>query len=82
MVWVAGLLAACGVLSERALHYRDVALFLAACALTQILYPSQHAALFGPERALWPLAALTLRDLLLLVIGVRLALRIWGATRA
>jgi hypothetical protein len=76
-VWLAALLAASGALSEDELPYADSALFLLACALTQLLYPTYHDALFQRVPSAWLLALLTLRDALLFLIGARLAMRIW-----
>ena len=55
MLWTVTLMAAWGAV-----------LLLAACALTQLLYPSQLMGLFGPARRVGPVVAL----------GARLASRI------
>ena len=77
MLWAAALMAAWGAVRGPGLPRSDAALLLAACAVTQLLYPSQLMELFGPAPRLWPLVALTLRDLLIVAVGARLALQIW-----
>jgi hypothetical protein len=46
MVWIAALLAAWGAMCNALLPLRDSAFFLLACALTRLLYPTYHEALF------------------------------------
>lgn len=77
MLWTVTLMAAWGTVRGPVLPRTDAALLLAACALTQLLYPSQLMELFGPAPRVGPLVALTLRDLLVVALGARLALRIW-----
>jgi hypothetical protein len=76
MIWAAALMAAWGAMRGPALPRADTALLLAACALTQLLYPAHRAELSGSEPQAWPLAALTLRNVLLGAISVRVALQI------
>jgi hypothetical protein len=83
LLWVAAPLAALGALRDAELRRVDIALLLAACALTQFLFPSRYNLLIqGGDGAAIALAALTLRDILLVVLGVRLAARTWQITRA
>jgi hypothetical protein len=83
LVWVAAPLAALGVLPPRQLPRADIGLFLLACALTQFVFPSNyHLLLVGGEAAAKVLIALTIRDALLITLGVRLAVKIWRATGA
>jgi hypothetical protein len=78
LIWVAAPLAALGALPGGRLPRADIALLLAACALTQFVFPSRyHLLLLGGDSAAQVLTALTVRDLLLVAMGVRLALRIW-----
>jgi hypothetical protein len=82
LVWVAAPLAALGALPGRRLPWTDIALLLAACALTQLVFPSRYDVLIlGGEGAAPVLAALTLRDLLLVALGIRIARDVWRTTR-
>jgi hypothetical protein len=81
LLWVAAPLAALGVLPGRQLPRADIALLLLACALSQFVFPSHYSPLIlGGDDAARVLSALTLRDLLLLALGARLAARIWRST--
>lgn len=80
MIGAAALMAAWGAMRGPALPRADTALLLAACALTQLLYPAHRAELSGSEPQAWPLAALTLRNVLPGAISVRVALQIWRET--
>ena len=82
MVWAVSLMAVWGAVRGPALPGKDMALLLAACALTQLLYPSQHMELFGPEPRIWPLVALTLRDALVAALGIRVARQVWRESAA
>ena len=82
MVWVAAPLAALGVLQAGPSYRTNVALLLLACALTQYVFPSSYDALVAGGREAAPaLTVLTLRDLLVLTLGARLALDLWRDTR-
>jgi len=53
------------------LSRKDLRIFIAACALTQLVFPLGYGSLVAA--ALWPLIALTMRDVLLLWLAARLA---------
>lgn len=66
----------------------ECGLLLAACALTQVVFPFNYSGVtgdFGPQAASagrasgWVLSALTLRDILLIALATRLAARSWRA---
>jgi hypothetical protein len=82
MIWLAALLAALGALPGQNLARTDVGLFLAACVLTQMVYPLGFQALLIEghylQRAV--LVLLTLRDALLVALGARLCVQHWRAT--
>jgi hypothetical protein len=78
LVWLAAPLAVLGVLRPWPLERVDSVLFLAGCVLTQVVYPLNYAALVAQDGpVLWVLGALTLRDVLLIVLGARLAVQAW-----
>jgi hypothetical protein len=81
LIWLAAPLAALGTLPGSPLARADGILFLAACTLTQLVYPLNYGALVNEgQTSAWVLAALTLRDLLLVALGVRLTVQAWRAT--
>jgi hypothetical protein len=81
VIWLAAPLAALGAFPGAPLARLDSALFLGACALTQIVFPhNYHVLLSQGQASAAVLAALTLRDLLLLALGARLAAQAWRAT--
>ena len=71
LVWLAPPLAMLGASLSR----RDFWIFIAACALTQVVYPFGYARLV--LGGVWPLIALTLRDALVILLGARLARALW-----
>jgi hypothetical protein len=71
LVWLAGPLAA----MDSRLSRKDLRIFIAACALTQLVFPLGYGSLVAA--AAWPLVALTMRDVLLLWLGARLARSLW-----
>lgn len=82
MIWIAVMVATLGVLPGQAVGRAEVLLMLAACVLTQIVYPAGLLALMQPSHPGQPgaLLALTLRDALVIVLAMRLAARLWRAT--
>jgi hypothetical protein len=83
VIWLAALLAALGALPGGMLERGDVALLVAACLLTHLVFPLGYHYLQIEPRGAGPLAmlvALTLRDALLVALGLRLAARAWRAT--
>jgi hypothetical protein len=82
LIWLAAPLAVLGALAKPGLAHRDVALFVAACVLTQAVFPFGYAALVIERHPLQApfLVAMTLRDVLLLVLGARLAGQLWRAS--
>jgi hypothetical protein len=83
MVWLAAPLAALGVLPGKGLRRGDVALFVVACLLTHLVFPLGYEPLIQEGHLLQgpALAILTLRDSLVLVLGVRLVLEAASALR-
>ena len=81
LVWVAAPMAALALLDRDGLARADVALLLAACALTHVIFPLNYATLAhaGESRA-WVLLVLLLRDALLVWLAARLAARVWRDT--
>ncbi|HEX7052595.1 MAG TPA: glycosyltransferase 87 family protein [Burkholderiales bacterium] len=79
LLWLAAPLAAAGALSAAALSRLEVALLVAAAALTHLVYPLGYEALVVQSHPLQGplLVVLTLRDALLLALGARLAHRAW-----
>jgi hypothetical protein len=83
LVWLVAPMAALGALPGPGLPRADAALVLCACLLTQLVFPFNYDGLVGPGQAkAWVLAALTLRDLLVLALAARLVVRVWRATAA
>jgi len=81
LIWLAAPLAALGTFPGSPLVRADSVLFLAACALTQFIFPLNYGALvIEGQTSAWVLTALTLRDLLLVALGVRLTAQAWHAT--
>jgi hypothetical protein len=82
LLWVAAPLAVAGVLSGAALGAADIALMVAAAALTHFVYPLAYEALVVPGHVFQGkvLTALALRDALVLAVAARLALRCWRAS--
>jgi hypothetical protein len=78
MVWLAALVAALGALPGARLGSFDAYALLAACALTQIVFPLNYDALVRAS-SFAVLAALTLRDACLLALGARFAVHAWRA---
>jgi hypothetical protein len=79
MVWLAALAAALGTLARTSLTRVDVWGLLAACALTQAVFPLNYDALVTGS-SFSVLAALTLRDACLLMLAVRFAACAWRTT--
>jgi hypothetical protein len=81
MIWLAAPLAVLALLAEDGLPRADCALLIGACALTQVIFPLNYAALAHVEESrAWVLAALLARDAAIVALGVRLAARIWRDT--
>lgn len=81
LVWLAAPMAALGVLPGPGLARADAVLFLCACVLTQLVFPFNYDGLVADgQTRTWVLAALTLRDLLLLALTTRLVARVWRTT--
>ena len=81
MIWLAAPLAVLALLAEDGLPRADFALLIGACALTQVIFPLNYAALAHVEESrAWVLAALLARDAAIVALGVRLAARIWRDT--
>jgi len=81
LVWLAAPLVLLGVLRGSELPRADAGLLLAACAATHFVFPVNYAPLTDTEASSAPvLIALTLRDVVLLALGVRLAAQIWRST--
>jgi len=91
LMWIAAPLALLGAWSGAKHVHQEGALFVAACALTQLVYPLNYGGItgnYGPgaafpgETTAWVLGALTLRDGLLVALAVRVARQVWRATAA
>lgn len=82
LAWLAAPMAALGALPGRGLPRADAAMFLCACVLTQLVFPFNYDGLVGAEPRASVIAALTLRDLLVVVLAARFAARAWRATAA
>jgi hypothetical protein len=81
LIWLAAPLAVLGTLAVAPLERFDAMLFVAACALTQVVFPLNYPALVNEgELRGWVLATLTLRDVLLIALGMRLAVQVWRAS--
>jgi hypothetical protein len=81
VVWLAAPLAALGTFPGAPPARLDNALFLGVCALTQLVYPhGYHILLSQAQASASVLLALTLRDVLLVTLGARLAAQAWRAT--
>ena len=82
LIWLAAPLAVLALLAEDGLPRTDFALLIAACALTHLLVlPLNYASLVRVEESkAWVLAVLLARDAVILVLGARLAARIWRDT--
>lgn len=79
LLWLAALLALLGVLPGAAVRRADVALLVAAAGLTHFVYPLTYEALVVERHFLQPvsLAALSVRDALLLMLAWRMGRRAW-----
>ena len=81
LIWLAAPLAVLALLAEDGLPRTDFALLMAACALTQVVFPLNYAALAQVEESrVWVLAVLLARDAAIVALGARLAARIWRDT--
>jgi len=81
LIWLAAPLAVLALLAEDGLPRTDFALLMAACALTQVVFPLNYAALAQVEESrVWVLAVLLARDAAIVTLGARLAARIWRDT--
>lgn len=82
MIWLAAPLAVLGVLPGSLLSRGELSLFLAACLLTHLVFPLGYEVLVAPPHFLQGpvLAVATLRDAIVIVLGVRLAVRAWRTT--
>jgi hypothetical protein len=84
MIWLSAPLAVLGVLTGNRLARLDLALFIAACFLTHVVFPLGYDALVWEGHFLQGgvLLILTLRDALVVTLGVRLAVQAWRASAA
>ena len=83
MIWLAAPLAVLGTLPGAPLARLDLALVAAAALLTHLIYPLGYEAVLverHPLQAIFLVIA-TLRDALLVALGVRLAMQTWRLTR-
>ena len=82
VIWLAAPIAVLGVLPGRPLPALDVGLFVVASLLTHIVFPFGYGPLINEPDGFQAtvLAAMTARDILLLVVAARLAPRLWRAT--
>ncbi len=78
LLWLAAPLAVAGVLPEHTLQPLDIALFVAAALLTHLVYPLGYEALLVQGHFLQKevLIALTVRDLLLVFVAIRVVRRL------
>jgi len=82
VIWLAAPVAVLGVLPGQPRPALEVGLFVIASLLTHVVFPFGYGPLINPPDGFQAtvLAAMTLRDLLLVVLAARLALRLWRAT--
>jgi hypothetical protein len=82
MIWLAAPLAVLGVLPGNKLARIDLALFVAACVLTHLVFPLLFDALIWERYFLQGpvLMLLTLRDALVVALAARLAAQAWRAS--
>jgi len=89
LLWIAAPLALLGAWSSTMQARLEGSLLVAACLLTQLVYPLNYGGVtgnYGPgaafpgETSAWVLGALTLRDGLLFALAVRIARQVWLAT--
>lgn len=82
MIWLAAPMAVLGVLPENSLPRSELILYILACLLTHLDFPLNYEALLSERHVLQglALAILTLRDMLIVVLGLLLALKAWRAT--
>jgi hypothetical protein len=83
MIWLAAPLAVLGTLSGAPLARLDLAFVVAAALLTHLIYPLGYEAVLVERHPLQPifLVIATLRDALVVALGVRLAMQTWRLTR-
>ncbi len=83
MIWLAAPLAVLGTLSGAPLARLDLAFVAAAALLTHLIYPLGYEAVLVERHPLQPifLVIATLRDALVVALGVRLAIQTWRLTR-
>ena len=82
MIWLAGLVAALGALDRAMLDIRTLSMFAVACALTHLVFPYSYGALVTERHFLQApaLVLLTARDVLVVLLAIRLARGAWRAT--
>jgi hypothetical protein len=83
MIWLAAPLAVLGTLPGAPLARLDLAFVAAAALLTHLIYPLGYEAVLVERHPLQPifLVIATLRDALVVALGMRLAMQTWRLTR-
>ena len=82
LIWLAAPMAVLGALPGRPLPTADVALIVLIALLTHVVFPYGYESLVNEpdRRQALVLAAMTIRDVLILILAVRLASQLWRAT--